>query len=149
MPMQRRTLALAAVALCSGALAHAAEPPPPGDATAVADAVEALRRAMVDVDRPALEALLADQLSYGHSDGRVMNKAEFIASLVEKRSVFHAITLSDPTLSMSGDTAVVRHRFTADAVSSGKAITPRIAILQVWQRQGGPWRMLARQGFNT
>jgi hypothetical protein len=45
---------------------------------AVAQAVDALTKAMIDVDRARLEALTAEQLSYGHSAGRVENKKEFV-----------------------------------------------------------------------
>ena len=49
-----------------------------GDEAAVAQAVEAFRNAMLKADRSQFEALTADQLSYGHSSGRIENKAEFI-----------------------------------------------------------------------
>ena len=41
------------------------------DVAAVNQAVEALRKAMVDADKASLEGLVADQLSYGHSGGRM------------------------------------------------------------------------------
>ena len=108
-------------------------------------AVENLRELMLAPNRPALEALFADQLNYGHSDGRVQTKQEFVDALVDKKSVFHSITLSDQTVAMVGDLAIVRHRFEADAVSNGKPGHPRISILQVWQKQGGAWKLLVRQ----
>jgi hypothetical protein len=48
------------------------------DEAAVAQAIEALRKAFFGQDKTQLEALCADELSYGHSDGRVENKAQFI-----------------------------------------------------------------------
>src|SRR5437660_6432730 len=39
------------------------------DEAAVNEAVEALRKAMLDADRARLEELTSDQLSYGHSSG--------------------------------------------------------------------------------
>lgn len=45
---------------------------------AVAQAVEALRKAILGQEKTPLEALCAEQLSYGHADGRVENKAQFI-----------------------------------------------------------------------
>ncbi len=144
--LPRRT-ALAAVASL-GLLVLGVPGPARGqaaEATQVEQAVERLRRLMLEPDQAALEQIFADQLSYGHSDGRVQNKAEFIDALVSHRSAFSSIALSDQTIAVSGDVAVVRHRFAADAVSNGKASQPRIAILQVWQRQAGAWRLLVRQ----
>jgi ketosteroid isomerase-like protein len=142
---RRHLLRLSTVALATGWSFCSAATTQPSDEAAVAEAVERLRQAMIDADRAALVELLADQLSYGHSDGRVQTKAEFIDAIVNKRSVFHAITLSDQTLAIVGDGAIVRHRFAADAVSGGKPSSPRIAVLQVWQKQNGRWTLLVRQ----
>ena len=65
-------LALAGSALIQPALADAA------DEKAVGDAIEALRKAQLTQDKAQLEALMSDQLSYGHSDGRVDAKAKLI-----------------------------------------------------------------------
>ena len=96
-------------------------------------------------DKQTLEAIFADQLTYGHSDGRVQTKQEIVDGLINQRSVFHSITLSNQTVLISGDVAVVRHRFEADAVSNGKPARPDIRVLQVWQKQGDSWRLLVRQ----
>jgi hypothetical protein len=100
---------------------------------------------MINPDQPALEQIFADQLSYGHSDGRVKTMAEFVDALVNGKSVFKSISLTGQTISIVGDIAIVRHRFEADAVSNGTPAQPRIKILQVWQKQDGFWRLLVRQ----
>src|SRR4051794_9872951 len=142
----RSLVRVAAVSLFAGLLASMAPARAQSpDRAAVEQGVESLRKLMIDPDQRALETLLADQLSYGHSDGRVQNKAEFMDALVTKKSVFKSITLANQTVSPAGDIAIVRHRFEADAISGGKPVQPRIAILQVWQKQGGSWRLLVRQ----
>jgi ketosteroid isomerase-like protein len=115
------------------------------DAASVEQQVEALRKLMINPERQGLDAIFADQLTYGHSDGRVQKKEEVVDSLVNHRSVFHSITLSQQSVTVSGDVAVVRHRFQADAVSNGTPGHPDIKVLQVWQKQGGQWRLLVRQ----
>jgi hypothetical protein len=50
----------------------------PPDEAAVAQAVEALRKAMIDGDKTRLEDMVADQVSYGPSGGRIESKAVFI-----------------------------------------------------------------------
>jgi hypothetical protein len=82
-----------------------------------------VRKLMISPDQRALEAIFADQLSYGHSDGRVQTKAEFIDALVTGKSLFKSISL----FSIVGDVAIVRHRFEADAVSNGTPAQPRIS----------------------
>jgi ketosteroid isomerase-like protein len=115
------------------------------DETAVAEAVEALRKAMVDADRKTLEALAAPELSYGHSSGVVEDKATFVENIVSGKSDFVAITLSDQTISISGNTAIVRHKFTGDTNNSGTPGKVNIGILLIWQKQQGQWKLLARQ----
>jgi ketosteroid isomerase-like protein len=115
------------------------------DQAAVTEAVETLRQAMVAADRAKLEAIAADGLSYGHSSGRVEDKAQFVAAIVEGRSVFRSITLTEQTVSLSGDAAVVRHILSAETMDGGRPGTVRIGVLLVWQKQGGAWKLLARQ----
>src|SRR6266567_154435 len=72
MTISRRHIAAAAL-LASGAsvLAHSPVFAETADDTAVANAVAALTKAMLAADKAGLEALVADQLSYGHSGGVV------------------------------------------------------------------------------
>lgn len=112
---------------------------------AVAAAAERLRQAMVDPDPAVLDALLADGLSYGHSNGAIDTKAEFIAGLVNGISDFTAIDISDQTIRVIGDTALVRHTLRATINDAGKPGSVHILILLVWQLQGGHWKLIARQ----
>ena len=65
---------------------------------AVAAAAERLRLAMIDPTPAALGALVADDLSYGHSSGKVDTKASFIGDLVAGKSDFVSITITDQTI---------------------------------------------------
>ena len=146
MQLNRRKIGLlggaALVAATSVARAQSADTAP------VARAVEALTRAMIEVDRPRLEALAADGLSYGHSAGRIENKQEFVDYLVSRASAFRSINLSDQTISIVGNDAIVRHLFTGETVNPAGQVTPvRIGVLQVWQKQNEDWRLLARQAY--
>jgi ketosteroid isomerase-like protein len=146
MRMNRRMLACASVILLgAGLLAPAASAQSQPDASGVEQSVEEFRKLMINPDQQKLDAIFADQLTYGHSDGRVQTKQEIIDGLINHRSVFHSITLSNQTVMVSGDVAVIRHRFEADAVSNGKPTRPDIRVLQVWQKQVDRWRLLVRQ----
>jgi len=113
---------------------------------AVAAAAERLRLAMVDPAAAALGALVADDLSYGHSGGKVDTKASFIGDLVERKSDFVSITITDQTIKVvGGHTAIVRHTLAADTLDSGKPGKVALKILGIWQKQGNDWKLLARQ----
>jgi len=134
-------LVATALAACS-----AMPPAPSGDAGAgVAAAAERLRLAMIDPTREALSVLVADDLSYGHSGGKVDTKASFIADLLDGKSDFVSIAITEQTVKVVGDVAIVRHLLTADTNDAGKPGKVSIKILGVWQWQGGSWKLLARQ----
>lgn len=113
---------------------------------AVAAAAERLRVAMIDPTAAALGALVSDDLSYGHSGGKVDTKASFISDLLDGKSDFVSITITDQTIKVvDANTAIVRHTLAADTIDSGKPGKVALKILGVWQKQGGDWKLLARQ----
>jgi hypothetical protein len=119
------------------------------DATSVAEAVTALTNAMLAADKAQLEALVADQLSYGHSGGVIQTKAEFVDVIASKKTVYKSIVLTDQTVTVAGDDAIVRHAWSSESVSDGKTTMSKIGVLQVWQKQGPAWKLLARQAFKV
>src|SRR5690348_13290314 len=76
---------------------------------AVSAAVENLRKAMIDGDKTGLQNITADQLSYGHSSGRVEDKATFVDNIVTGKSDFVTIDLTNQTIAIASDAAIVRH----------------------------------------
>jgi len=115
------------------------------DETAVAKAVEALRKAMFDQQKAQLEELCAEELSYGHSGGRVENKAQFINGVMTRKGTLKSLALSDHTIAIVGNNAIARHKWASESEADGKATSTRILVLQVWLKQGSAWKLLARQ----
>lgn len=113
--------------------------------TEVANVVERLRKAMVDANRTDLNAIASEKLSYGHSTGRVESKQEFVENIATGKSDFVSIELKDQAITVSGNTAVVRHELHAKTNDGGKPGEAHIKILLVFQKQGGKWLLLARQ----
>ncbi len=66
---------------------------------------------------------------------------------MNRKQAVKSLTFPDLKLSVVGDAAIVRHIFLAESELDGKTTTTRIGALQVWQKQGGAWKLLARQGF--
>lgn len=115
------------------------------DETAVAAAVETLRKAMVDGDRASLEKIATAELTYGHSSGKLEDKAAFVEAIASGKSDFVTIDLTEQTITVSGDVAIVRHKLAATTNDGGKPGTVNLAILTVWKKQGKEWKLLARQ----
>jgi hypothetical protein len=149
MTIDRRRLALAgaialgAAKLLDDAPAFAAA----GDEAAVSDAVEALRKAAFDKNRADLDKLTADQLSYGHSSAVVQNKAEFIDGVMNRKGTLKTLTYPDLKVAVAGANAIARHRYVSESELDGKTTNIDIGILEVWTKQDGGWKLLARQGF--
>jgi ketosteroid isomerase-like protein len=119
------------------------------DETAVSTAVETLRKAMIDGDKAGLQKVTADQLSYGHSSGRVEDKATFVDNIVTGKSDFVTIDLTNQTIAVTGDAAIVRHTLSATTNDGGNAGSVKLNILLVWQKQKGQWKLLARQAVKV
>jgi ketosteroid isomerase-like protein len=147
MIMNRRHMALAGAALALSPLAALPTQAQGSDAAAVAAAVEALTKAMLAGDRAGLMAVTHERLSYGHSAGRIENRQQFIDPLANKTSVFRSMTVSDQTIDVVGDDAIVRHVLRGESESNGRVNPVNIGILQVWKKQADGWKLLARQAF--
>ena len=147
MSITRRHLAVAgALALGGlGLLRSSSAVAESADEAAVAKAVEALRKATLDQEKGQLAELCADELSYGHSDGRVENKAQFINGVMTRKGIVKSLTLSDHTIAVVGANAIARHKWASESETDGKPTSTRIGVLQVWLKQSGSWKLLARQ----
>ena len=116
---------------------------------AVKAAAERLRLAMISPDA-TLDLLLADALSYGHSDGKVEGKADLVTHLLSGRYQFVTIDISDQTIALSDTVAIVRHTLEADTNDAGRPGHVKLKVLGIWQQQGGAdWKMIARQAVRV
>ncbi|GAB4047924.1 nuclear transport factor 2 family protein [Spirosoma litoris] len=115
------------------------------DQAAVAQAVEALRLQMISPDKAKLEALAADDLSYGHSNGKIEAKTAFVEAFTSGTSDFVSIELTDQTVTVVDNTALVRHKLMGETLDGGKPGQAKLSVLQVWIKQKGTWKLLARQ----
>jgi ketosteroid isomerase-like protein len=148
MDLSRRDVVASALALgASGLLFSSVADAQAGDEAAVADAVETLRKGQLEASKAKLEQVTASQLSYGHSDGRVETKDEFINAVMTRKQVVKSIAFPELKVAVVGNAAIARHIYLSESERDGKATTTRIGALQVWQKQDGGWKLLARQGF--
>lgn len=120
------------------------------DNEAVAATAEKLRLAMISGEKTELESLILPELTYGHSGGHIDDSKEFVEKLVSKKSDFVTIEITNQTVNIVGNTAIVRHHFYATTADLGKApgdVT--LDILLVWVKSGKNWKLLARQAVKS
>ncbi|AHF15750.1 nuclear transport factor 2 family protein [Niabella soli] len=112
-------------------------------------AVKKLTRAMLDSDVPVLSALASSKLTYGHSSGKVQNKAEFLESFKTGASDFTKIDIKDQTIYLVNNTAIVRHLLDADTDDNKQPGHTTLKIMTVWEKVSGKWLLIARQAVKA
>ena len=145
MNIHRRQLALRALA--AGLLGlFPAVATEADEETAVAKNVEAFRAAQIAADAKAFDVLCAPELSYSHSDGRVEDKATFIANATSGKSRFLSLAYEDVKVRVVGTAAVARFHWVgeSESVADGKKNSTNLHILMNWQKQGTDWKLLSR-----
>lgn len=147
MDMHRRHLAIAGAAVLgvAGLLQNTAAVA--ADDPGLAAAVEELRKAILAADKAKLAALTASELSYGHSSAVVQDQQTFINGVVNRKATVKSLDFPDLKTFTAGDIGVARHRYVSDSEQDGKANHVDIGVLAVWQKQGGAWKLVARQGY--
>lgn len=108
-------------------------------------AVSTLIKAMEDGNVTVLNNIAANQLTYGHSGGKVENKEEFLKPFSTGASDFVKINISGQTIDIIKKTAIVRHTLEADTNDNNKPGHVKLKVLTVWQKMNGGWKLIARQ----
>ena len=117
-----------------------------------ADAVKAAEKAWAAAtaagDESRLKELLADDLTYTHSNGETDTKAVFISNLKTGARKYHKVNHESMDVRLYGKTAVLSA--TARVETSQKGGTPNPAHLRfihVWVIEKGRWQMVAHQSL--
>ena len=147
MNIDRRRLAIAGAVAISASNLLRTNPALAADDAAVGAAVEDLRKASLAADLGKLTALSSDAITYGHSDGRVQNKAEMLEGFKARKATVKSIEFPELKVAVTGDTAVSRHLYVSESELDGKTNNIKIGIIECWHREGGAWKLLGRQGY--
>ena len=144
---RRELVTAAAVLVGTGALAAPAMAAS-GDEAAVIRVLDDFRRAVFAQDKAKLDIMTAAQLTYGHSDGRVQNKAEFIDGVMTRKGKMVSLNFPQTSLvALLGDTAIIRHIYQSETENEGKAHGIMLPVICTWYKEAGGWKLLARQGY--
>ena len=117
---------------------------------AVWSRVEALTKAIFETkDRAALLDLVSEKVTYGHSGGNIEDKATMVEKAVTNKMAYKNTVFEKVSVDVDGNTAVVRHNFSATSVENGTETPVNLAVLQVWKKENGKWRIWARQAVKV
>ena len=108
--------------------------------------VDKFKLLLLDPVRKELDQLCYANLTYGHSNGKIENKTEFIDAYVSGNSDFIKIEFSDIKTFITGKTAIVRHTLEAETKDGDKPISNlKIKVMLVFQQEKSGWKLLGRQ----
>lgn len=110
-------------------------------------AMDAWKKAATTQDRAAFEKLLHPDLTYGHSNGFIENKAQAIDAIVQGPLVYEVVDYSDTKVTVVGGTAVVTGKadYQQRAKADGTKSSVHLSILTVWIKGRAGWQLIGRQ----
>jgi hypothetical protein len=104
-----------------------------------------LDEALVKKDTAALNRLLHEKLSYGHSNGWIESKKDVIADLLNGKLVYSEIDSKELSSVQEGDITIVRTETKIKYLLEGKEGELKLHVMLVWQRVGYQWQLIGRQ----
>ena len=93
-------------------------------------------------DYKALDALLADDLIYVHSNGNVDNEKTFLEGLTSGRSKYKSIEPLEMKARQMGDYVFIDGRGKFQVESNGQTNDLLLTYLDVWTKRDGKWQMI-------
>jgi ketosteroid isomerase-like protein len=128
------------------ALAFATAFAAPALAQSAVDEAKAAEKQRFEVtvkgDYKALDALLADDLIYVHSNGNVDNEKTFLEGLTSGRSKYKSIEPLEMKARQIGDLVFIDGRGKFQVESNGQTNDLLLTYLDVWTKRNGTWQMI-------
>lgn len=147
--MKKIILSLLLITSCVFAKAQETTGAGSKEETEVAAVVEKLRAAMISGNKADLESVVSADLTYGHSGGKIQNKAAFVDDITSKRSDFKTIELTKQSITIQNNVAIVRHVLIADTNDGGKPAHINLGIVLVLKKEKKDWKIIARRAFHV
>jgi hypothetical protein len=92
-----------------------------------------------------IDALVHEELTYGHSSGKIENKAEFGSALLTGGDDIISWNVSDESMKIVDNTAWFRHLLEAKVVKDADTTSINLKVMLVWVNTDSGWKLLARQ----
>ena len=111
----------------------------------VVDRMKRLHQMMIE-PRFYIDQYLHDHLSYGHSNGWIQNKNEFVGDM-GKKITYHSF--KEDSIAVTIDKREAHIRFVADieATMNGVKSKFHLRVMEVWIKKNRSWKLYARQAF--
>ena len=121
-----------------------------GDEAVVLERVQLLNNTVFGTkDSATLDGLLAKELSYGHSGGKIENRQEALHAASTNVSTYAGLGMTGFSVSFTGKVAIVRYIVAVEQITNGTGVKLNLGMLQVWVKEGKQWKLTARQAVKV
>jgi ketosteroid isomerase-like protein len=102
-------------------------------------------QALLAADFATVDRLLADELTYTHSNAKRDNKAAYMEPFLSGRTRYQRLEPSEISVRVYGDTAIMTGRMLSVALVAGAESRTDLRFTSVWILRDGRWQMAAWQ----
>jgi hypothetical protein len=111
----------------------------------VRQVMEELRVAQLNKDSTTIDRLLDAEVQYGHSNGLIETKAQYIRSVMTGSQEYKSIETDSVVLKVWGESAVMRTKMRVNLIYNGKPLDLVMSIVWVWFKKPEGWKLVQRQ----
>jgi ketosteroid isomerase-like protein len=104
-----------------------------------------LKNALTSKDSVALSNVLADDVTYGHTNAMIQTKAELIRDIVSLVQDYKSIEPSEMNIRVYGNTAVVNMNSKVVMNYQSQPLELNMKITFTWIKKDKDWQLVARQ----
>ncbi len=115
------------------------------DTVGLKKATVALNEALLKKDAAALQLLMHDNLSYGHSNGWIQTKQDVMADFVSGKIEYKKIEAGEESFTIAKQAVAVRSITKVEGVVNSTTFSLSLQVLQVWKKIKKQWVLIARQ----
>ena len=104
-----------------------------------------LKNSLIAKDSATLSGLLANDVTYGHTNGIIQTKAQLIRSVMSGEQDYKSIEPSDMDVRIYDNTGVVTMKSKVSMMYQGKPLDMDMFVTLTWIKTNSDWKLVARQ----
>src|SRR5438045_9353049 len=104
-----------------------------------------LRNAFLSKDSITLSALLADDVSYGHSTGIIQTKSQLIRDIMSGAQDYKVIERSDMNIRIYDNAVIVVLKLKVNVIANGKPMDVNMNATLTWIKINNEWKLVERK----
>lgn len=116
--------------------------------TSEAEKINALHKRkfewLISVNVDSLNALLAPEINYIHSNGWIQNRPEVLADMKNGKLRYQAVEVEESSVKIHENTALVTGKGNFSGVMNGTAFSIKLLYTEVYVKISNKWKLAAR-----